>query len=58
MNSRNDAELISKALAAAAGYFVERDRMNALVHLSEVRWSPITDLVTEAAAVARRITDE
>jgi hypothetical protein len=39
---------VVQALAEATRFFEHRDRMNAVVHLVEVRWSPITILVRQA----------
>jgi len=39
---------VQKALEQAVQFFEHRDRMNAVVHLGEDRWSPITDLVRDA----------
>ena len=40
--------LVDKALTAGLRYFERRDLMNSTVHLDEVKWSPITDLLREA----------
>lgn len=39
--------IVDRALKEAFEFFVHRDKMNARVHLSEIRWSPITDLVSQ-----------
>ena len=39
---------IRTALDEAVRFFTNRDEMNAAVHCSEVRWSPVTELVVSA----------
>lgn len=44
----NALKLAYKALFAAEESFLARDKMNAHIHLGQVRSSPITDLLTTA----------
>jgi hypothetical protein len=36
------------ALRKSLVFFENRDKMNSVIHLAEVRWSPITELVRSA----------
>ncbi len=44
-------QTIYRALRASDEFFTHRDLMNAGVHTTGVRWSPITELVREALQV-------
>jgi len=46
--SDEDYKIICEALEKAEGYFKLRDMMNARIHCDTPRFSPITNLVTEA----------
>lgn len=50
-----DREAIARALAASEQYFMERDRMNATVHLAPVRLSPVTELVQQDREACARL---
>lgn len=50
-----DREAIALALDASEQYFRQRDRMNAIVHLTPVRYSPVTELVQQAQKAAARL---
>jgi len=50
-----DREAIARALDASEQYFMERDRMNAMVHLAPVRYSPVTELVHQGRQAAARL---
>jgi hypothetical protein len=50
-----DREAIARALAVSEQYFVERDRMNATLHLAPVRYSPVTELVQQAREACTRL---
>jgi len=39
--------VVARALRASLDHLEHRDRMNAVIHLGDVRWSPLTDLVRE-----------
>ena len=44
----SDIKKIREALTWSHTYFSERDLMNSAVHCAEVKWSPITELVSQA----------
>lgn len=50
-----DREAIARALDASEQFFMERDRMNAMVHLAPVRYSPVTELVQQGREAAARL---
>lgn len=50
-----DRAAIARALDASEQYFVQRDRMNATVHLAPVRYSPVTELVQQGREAAARL---
>lgn len=49
---RERDHLFIDSLVQARDFFEHRDRMNAEVHCSEVRWSPLTVQLQEAARLA------
>lgn len=53
--SDQDRRAIARALDASEQYFAQRDRMNAVVHLAPVRYSPVTELVQQAQEAAARL---
>lgn len=50
----DEREAVRVALAHALFFLEARDRMNAEVHLSDVRWSPLTVEVRNALIVLMR----
>lgn len=44
---------ISDAVRMASGFLRRRDQMNAILHCQEVRWSPLTEKVDQAALLLR-----
>jgi hypothetical protein len=53
LREMTDDELIEHALSWAADMLLARDEMNAAVHTTHVRLSPITQIVTDARDIAR-----
>ena len=49
--------LVQHTLYEAVQFFEARDWMNARIHCSEVRWSPITEKAQEALKVANELWD-
>jgi hypothetical protein len=49
---------IHDALAHSRRHLQHRDKMNAEVHLGEVRWSPLTDLVGNAETMLGEVLQE
>ncbi len=52
---RRDLNVVMNALNDAAIFLINRDRMNAVLHQDNVRWSPLTKKVERAEEVAARI---
>jgi hypothetical protein len=49
---------VHDALAHSRRHLQYRDRMNAEVHLGEVRWSPLTELVGNAETMLGEVLQE
>jgi hypothetical protein len=46
------------ALSHATHHLCDRDRMNAHIHLAEPRWSPLTELVSDAATMLQEVLQD
>lgn len=46
------------ALQHAAYHLTDRDRMNSHIHLAEPRWSPLTELVSNAAMMLQEVLQD
>lgn len=55
---KSDLEKISDALEHAVEHHEAKDEMNAALHLSEPRYSPLTTLLRNAYSRTRDILDE
>jgi hypothetical protein len=46
------------ALAHSRRHLVDRDRMNAQIHIAEPRWSPLTKLVADAETMLQEVLQD
>lgn len=46
------------ALQHASHHLCDRDRMNAQIHLGQVRWSPLTELIGNAAMMLQEVLQD
>jgi hypothetical protein len=57
-DEKREVQKISDALVQAHRFFLNRDTMNAAVHLAEnVRYSPLTSEIEAAAEAASRLLE-